>query len=89
MKLGVKTTGCSSRSLRTARAERMRRTVSLPDAKYRVIYADPPWRYDHVETESCAVENQYPDHEADRVDQGVGTSDGRVIARLIALYFVD
>lgn len=25
-----------------------------------VIYADPPWRYEHVETESRAIENQYP-----------------------------
>jgi N6-adenosine-specific RNA methylase IME4 len=25
-----------------------------------VIYADPPWRYDYSETESRAIENQYP-----------------------------
>lgn len=28
--------------------------------RYAVIYADPPWRYEHVKTESRAVENQYP-----------------------------
>lgn len=28
--------------------------------RYPVIYADPPWRYEHVETESRAIENQYP-----------------------------
>lgn len=34
---------------------------SLPDGrKYPVLYADPPWRYEHVETESRAIENQYP-----------------------------
>lgn len=28
--------------------------------KPNVIYADPPWRYEHVETDSRAIENQYP-----------------------------
>ncbi len=28
--------------------------------RFPVIYADPPWRYEHVETESRAIENQYP-----------------------------
>jgi len=33
----------------------------LPTGKrYPVIYADPPWRYDYAETESRAIENQYP-----------------------------
>ena len=33
----------------------------LPTAvRYPVIYADPPWRYEHVETESRAIENHYP-----------------------------
>jgi len=32
----------------------------LPAGTYRLIYADPPWRYEHVKTESRAVENQYP-----------------------------
>jgi len=27
---------------------------------YQLLYADPPWRYEHVKTESRAVENQYP-----------------------------
>jgi len=31
--------------LRQEKAEQIRREVSLPDAKYRVIYADPPWSY--------------------------------------------
>ena len=25
-----------------------------------VLYADPPWRYEHVKTENRAIENQYP-----------------------------
>ncbi|MEM9151370.1 MAG: MT-A70 family methyltransferase [Cyanobacteria bacterium P01_F01_bin.3] len=33
----------------------------LPQTKrYPVIYADPPWRYEYSETESRAIENQYP-----------------------------
>lgn len=28
--------------------------------RYPVIYADPPWRYEHAESESRAIENQYP-----------------------------
>lgn len=30
------------------------------DARYPVLYADPPWRYDYAETENRAIENQYP-----------------------------
>jgi N6-adenosine-specific RNA methylase IME4 len=36
------------------------RTLPTGFAHYPVIYADPPWRYEHVETESRAIENQYP-----------------------------
>jgi N6-adenosine-specific RNA methylase IME4 len=32
----------------------------LPPGKFRLIYADPPWRYEHIETENRAIENQYP-----------------------------
>ena len=28
--------------------------------KYKVIYADPPWRYDFAETNNRKIENQYP-----------------------------
>lgn len=28
--------------------------------RYPLIYADPPWRYEHAESESRAIENQYP-----------------------------
>lgn len=30
---------------RKTKAEAIRKAVSLPDAKYRVLYADPPWHY--------------------------------------------
>lgn len=35
--------------------------------RYPVIYADPPWRYEHVETESRAIENQYPTMALDEI----------------------
>lgn len=28
--------------------------------QFPVIYADPPWRYEHVKTDNRAIENQYP-----------------------------
>lgn len=32
----------------------------LPQNKYQVIYADPPWKYDFSETTTREIENQYP-----------------------------
>lgn len=32
---------------------------TLPQGKFSVIYADPPWQYDFAETDSRAIENQY------------------------------
>jgi len=32
-----------------------------------VIYADPPWRYEHIKTENRAIENQYPTMELDDI----------------------
>lgn len=32
----------------------------LPEGKYNLILSDPPWRYEHVKTESRAIENHYP-----------------------------
>lgn len=34
--------------------------VAIADGQYSVIYADPPWRYEHIETENRAIENHYP-----------------------------
>jgi N6-adenosine-specific RNA methylase IME4 len=40
---------------------------SLGGKRFPVIYADPPWKYEHVETESRAIENQYPTMELDDI----------------------
>lgn len=36
-------------------------------SRYPVIYADPPWRYEHAESESRAIENQYPTMSLDEI----------------------
>jgi len=38
-----------------------------PTGTYRVLYADPPWRYDFQKTESRAIENQYPTMELEEI----------------------
>jgi N6-adenosine-specific RNA methylase IME4 len=43
------------------RAERAQLVApAMPAGTYRLIYADPPWQYEHVATESRAIANQYP-----------------------------
>lgn len=34
--------------------------IPLPEGKFNVIYADPPWRYEHSKTKTREIENQYP-----------------------------
>jgi N6-adenosine-specific RNA methylase IME4 len=50
-------------------AEVSQRNAELPveDRSYGIIYADPPWRYEHVKTESRAIENQYPTMDLDDI----------------------
>ena len=46
---------------REIKLEEVKQAVALPDAKYRVIYADPPWKYGDQLTESYgAVKYHYP-----------------------------
>lgn len=57
------------------RAERMERMSEISEGnapmeglgRFGVLYADPPWRYEHVETESRAIENQYPTMDLDAI----------------------
>jgi N6-adenosine-specific RNA methylase IME4 len=37
------------------------------DQRFPVLLADPPWRYEHVKTDSRAIENQYPTMELDAI----------------------
>lgn len=57
------------------RAERIEKIVEISkgntelktDKSYPVIYADPPWRYEHCETDSRQIENQYPTMSLDEI----------------------
>lgn len=40
--------------------------LALP-AKYPIVYADPPWKYEHVKTDNRAIENQYPTMEIEDI----------------------
>lgn len=59
----------------TRRAERIDRIVAISKqnaplkakCRYPVLYCDPPWRYEHIETESRAIENQYPTLSLDEI----------------------
>jgi N6-adenosine-specific RNA methylase IME4/ParB-like chromosome segregation protein Spo0J len=51
-----------------------------PTGQYGVILADPPWRYEHVETDSRAIENQYPTLSLDTIcDYRIPTADDAVL----------
>lgn len=39
----------------------------LPEGKYSVILADPPWQYEHMISESREIENQYPTMSLDEI----------------------
>lgn len=56
---------------------------ALPPGKYAVLLADPPWRYDFVETDNRAIENQYPTLTADEI-ACYEDADGRPVADLAA-----
>lgn len=58
-----------NRKLEVKRTERIEKLAEIaqgnapltaPPERFPILYADPPWRYEHVETESRAIENQYP-----------------------------
>ena len=58
------------------RAERIEKIVEISRGnaplgqvaeRYAVIYADPPWRYEHAESESRAIENHYPTMSLDEI----------------------
>lgn len=42
-------------------------TPVLPDGKYRVLYADPPWEYNFSRSDSREIENQYPTMTVDEI----------------------
>jgi len=43
----------------TQRQHEQREPPDLPEGKYAVLYADPPWQYDHQEAPNRDIENHY------------------------------
>lgn len=62
-RIGKETERVTTNLLREGEREQTRDarpSKPLPVGCFRLLYADPPWRYEHIETESRAIENQYP-----------------------------
>lgn len=58
------------REERRTEREAMHAAKAQPGAlhgRYQVLYVDPPWRYEHSETDSRKIENQYPTMELDAI----------------------
>jgi N6-adenosine-specific RNA methylase IME4 len=52
----------------------------LPENKYDIILADPPWRYEFSETQSREIENQYPTMELEEIKSlKVPASDNAIL----------
>jgi len=50
-----------TRKLRQQEIRKQREEADpLPEGIYNLLYADPPWQYEHVVTPSRDIENQYP-----------------------------
>jgi N6-adenosine-specific RNA methylase IME4 len=55
------------REVKQVETREERKSQQIPDGKYTLIYADPPWRYDFAQSESREIENQYPTMEIDDI----------------------
>jgi N6-adenosine-specific RNA methylase IME4/ParB-like chromosome segregation protein Spo0J len=66
-------TGSVDKAYRKLRQEQVRAERQSPPAltgtpeRFIVLLADPPWRYEHTESESRAIENQYPTMSLDEI----------------------
>lgn len=84
--------GLSVMDLRTARRRARVATaenVTLPPGKFAILLADPPWRYDFVEADNRAIENQYPTLTADEIaafTDGEGRAAGDLAANDAVLF---
>jgi len=48
------------RAERIEQIKKQDETPKLPKRLYQVVYADPPWQYEHCKTDNRKIENQYP-----------------------------
>ncbi len=67
VKSGEITLPQAKREIRLAARNEILREVEWPEGKYRVLYADPPWRYEHCKTSNRRIENQYPTMDLDAI----------------------
>ena len=56
-----------ARVMRAARRAEPVEAPPMPTDRYGVVYADPPWRYDHAEAGNREIENQYPTLSLDEI----------------------
>lgn len=62
-----KSVDAAYREIKQKETRESRKSRNIPDGKYSLIYADPPWRYDFSKSESREIENQYPTMEVDDI----------------------
>jgi N6-adenosine-specific RNA methylase IME4 len=67
VKSGEITLPQAKREIRIAARNEVLRKMEWPKGKYRVLYADPPWRYEHCKTSNRRIENQYPTMDLDAI----------------------
>jgi len=48
-------------------AERNQNVKPIPDGKFSIIYADPPWEYEHSLSTTREIENHYPTLELEKI----------------------
>jgi len=48
-------------------AEKNQNVKPIPDGKFSIIYADPPWEYEHSISTSREIENHYPTLELEKI----------------------
>lgn len=62
----VATANSASRIEKIAEISQGNVALNKPD-RFPVIYADPPWRYEHTKTDNRAIENHYPTMDLDDI----------------------
>jgi len=50
-------------------AERNQNVKPIPDGKFSIIYADPPWEYEHSISTTREIENHYPTLELEKIKE--------------------
>ena len=60
--------------------------IPLPDKKYSIIYADPPWSYQNRSTRAAASKHYDTMTIEDIKRMGVGTAGGGVLLTRIACF---